>query len=70
VYEEEEEMIRANSASPDFEISRAQSLSINKVNYRIPIKKVENLPRSVEISVRVRRRRRRMIRTNDSSPYF
>ena len=43
-------MIRANGVSPNFEISHAQSLSINKVNYRISKGKIENLPRSVEIS--------------------
>jgi hypothetical protein len=51
MYEEGEEMIRANGASPDFEILHAQSLSINKVSYKISKGEIENLPRSVEISV-------------------
>ena len=51
MYEEGEEMIRANGASPGFEILCDQSLSINKINYKISREKIENLPRSVESSV-------------------
>ena len=51
MYEEGEEMIQANGTSPGFKILRAQSSSINKINYKISREKIENLPRSVESSV-------------------
>ena len=51
MYEEGEEMIRANGESLDFENLHAQLLSINKINYKISKGKIDNLPRSVEISV-------------------
>ena len=51
MYEEGEEMIQANGESLDFENLRAQLLSINKINYKISKGKIDNLPRSVEISV-------------------